>query len=326
METNQLSAYRQLALARFQQLLLGLPEKAFEADYFVDQYIRSLSGLPLRPETALPYVGLYGTKPELDEYREYRNVAVDHLSELVMPLPALHEVDAELDKYLRLLSHLPARPDSVEPYVRLFALRPPDAIPDALQVVSSFASTQQFVTADQLVQIAGTQAFESRIQALTPGVNATFEKFHINTKLRMAHFLAQVMHESGGFQWLRELWDPTDDQLGYEERHDPDDLGNTEVGDGHRFLGRGLIQLTGRSNYTAFSAAMGMPNKFVDDPTLVEASPWAVLAAGWFWDTNALNALADEDGIRRITRRINGGLNGLEERVRYLDRAKLVLK
>lgn len=220
MDTNQLPAYRQVALARLQQLLLNLPEKAFETDYFVDQSIRRLSKLPSRPETSLPYVGLYGTKPDLDEYYEYRDVAVDHLNELVMKLPGLHEVDAEIDKHIRILSDLPERGATVEPYIRLFVLRPSDAQPDDLQTAGDFSTTQQFITAEQLIQIAGTKEFESRIRTLTPSVNATFEKFNINTQLRMAHFLAQVMHESGGFRWLREIWGPTDAQKGYEGRKD----------------------------------------------------------------------------------------------------------
>lgn len=323
MDASQLQAYRQLALARFQQLLLSQPEKAHEADYFVDQAIRQLSKLPVRPDTALPYVGLYDKKPELDEYHEYRDVAVDHLRELVLKLPALHEIDADIDKHIRILSNLPDRGSGFEPYVRLFVLRPSNFQPDDLQTEQGFSTTKQFITAEQLLQIAGTNEFESRVRALTPGINATFEKFNINKKLRMAHFLAQVMHESGGFRWLREIWGPTDWQDAYEGRKD---LGNTQPGDGKRFMGRGLIQLTGRANYTAFSTAMGEPDKFLKQPELVEASPWAVIAAGWFWDTHDLNALADDDGIRRITRRINGGLNGLEDRVRYLERAKVVLK
>ena len=321
MDANQLSAYRQLALARFQQLLLNQPEKAHETDYFVDRSIRSLSKLPSRPETSLPYVGLYGTKPDLDEYREYRDVAVDHLNELVMRLPGLHEVDAEIDKNIRILSDLPERGSAVEPYVRLFVLRPLDAQPDDLQTVQDSLKTKQFVTAEQLLQIAGTNEFESRIRSLTPGVNATFETFDINTTLRMSHFLAQVMHESGGFRWLREIWGPTDTQLRYEGRSD---LGNTELDDGKRFMGRGLIQLTGRANYKEFSEAIKVD--CLDKPALLESSPYAVLAAGWYWHTRQLNDLADEDGIRRITRKINGGLNGLEDRIRYLDRAKLVLR
>ena len=321
MDANQLSAYRQLALARFQQLLLNQLEKAHETDYFVDRSIRSLSNLPARPETSLPYVGLYGTKPDLDEYREYRDVAVDHLNELVMKLPGLHEVDAEIDKNIRILSDLPERGSAVEPYVRLFVLRPLDAQPDDLQTVQDSLKTKQFVTAEQLLQIAGTNEFESRIRSLTPGVNATFETFDINTTLRMSHFLAQVMHESGGFRWLREIWGPTDTQLRYEGRSD---LGNTEPSDGKRFMGRGLIQLTGRANYKEFSEAIGVD--CLDKPALLESSPYAVLAAGWYWHTRRLNELADEDGIRRTTRRINGGLNGLEDRIRYLDRAKLVLR
>ena len=323
MDANQLSAYRQLALGRLQQLLLNQSETAHQADYFVDQSIRTLSKLPSRPETSLPYVGLYGTKPELDEYRGYRDVAVDHLNELVMKLPGLHEVDAEIDKNIRLLSDLPERGSAVEPYVRIFVLRPSDAQPDDLQIADNPSTTKQFVTAEQLIQIAGTKEFESRIRTLTPGVNATFEKFNINTTLRMAHFLAQVMHESGGFRWLREIWGPTDAQLGYEGRKG---LGNTKSGDGKRFMGRGLIQLTGRANYTTFSKAMGMPDKFVDDPKLVEASPWAVIAAGWYWNGRDINNPADQDDVVEVTWRINGGKNGLKDRERYLNRAKLVLK
>jgi putative chitinase len=321
MDTDQLRAYRQLALARLQQLMLSLPEKAHEADYFVDQSIRSLSGLPVKPDTALPYVGLYGKQPDLDEYSEYRAVAIDRLRELMLKLPDLQEVDAAVDSYLRSLSDLPQRATGVDPYVRLFVLRSAAADPTDLKVADHFATDRLLVTAEQLLQIAGANELETRIRSLTPGVNATFAKFNINTKLRMAHFLAQVMHESGGFRWLRELWGPTDAQLGYEGR---EDLGNERSGDGKRFMGRGLIQLTGRANYQAFSDALNVD--FVAEPELIETSPYAVLAAGWFWDTRNLNVLADEDGIRRITRRINGGLNGLEERVRYLDRAKLVLK
>jgi len=324
MDANQLSAYRQLALARFQQLLLSQPEKAHEADYFVDQSIRQLSNLAARPETAPPYVGLYGTKPELDEYGEYRDVAVDHLNELVMKLPALHEIDAGIDQHIRILSDLPERGATVEPYVRLFVLRPSNSQPDDLLTAQDLSTTKQFVTAEQLIQIAGTNELETRIRTLTPGVNATFEKFNINTKLRMAHFLAQVMHESGGFRWLREIWGPTDAQEGYEKRRKG--LGNTQAGDGKRFMGRGLMQLTGRANYTDFSEAMGMPDKFVNDPKLVEASPWAVIVAGWYWNGRDINDPADQDDVVEVTLRINGGKNGLKDRIRYLNRAKLVLK
>lgn len=321
MDINQLRAYRQLALAQLQQLMINLPAKAHEADFFVDKYVRSLSSLPAKPDTALPYVGLYGKQPDLDEYHEYRDVAVDRLRELALKLPDLHEVDAEVDSYLRILSNLPQRASGVDPYVRLFVLRSAASDPDHLKVADDFSFNELFVTAEQLLQISGTNQLESRIRSLTPGVNATFKEFNINTKLRMAHFLAQVMHESGGFRWLREIWGPTDAQLGYEGRRD---LGNVRSGDGEQFMGRGLIQLTGRANYQAFSNTLNV--NFVAKPELVETSPYAVMAAGWFWDTHNLNALADEDGIRRITRAINGGLNGLEGRVRYLERAKLVLK
>ncbi|MBD1865158.1 MULTISPECIES: hypothetical protein [Trichocoleus] len=205
MDTYQLLAYRQLGLTQFQQLLLNLPEKASETDYFVDRVIRNLSNLPSRPETVLPYVGLYGAKLDLDEYREYRDVAASRLFELVMRLPSMHEVDAEIDKYIRVLSNLPERGLAVEPYVRLFVLRSLNDQPDALQIAQDFSATQQFVTAEQLIQIAGTNELESRIRALTLGMNATLAKFNINTNQRISPFLVQVMHESGVPLALRNL-------------------------------------------------------------------------------------------------------------------------
>lgn len=135
----------------------------------------------------------------------------------------------------------------------------------------------------------------------------------ITTRLRVAHFLAQIGHESGSFRWLEELASGAD----YEGR---EDLGNTEPGDGRRFKGRGLIQLTGRANYAAFGKAVGMD--LVGNPELVAKDPsLAVRAATWFWTNKNLNAAADADDIERVTRRVNGGLNGLVDRMNYLDRA-----
>ncbi len=180
--------------------------------------------------------------------------------------------------------------------------------------------TKQWITADQLVTIAGSGGNADRIRQFTPAVNQAFEKYQITTPLRIAHFLAQVMHESGGFQYVRELWGPSRDQLGYEGCSD---LGNTQPGDGERFMGRGLIQLTGRTNYTDFSSAIGVD--CVTHPELVEQAPYAVMAAGWFWDKNKLNPDADRDDIVTVTKVVNGGDYGLEERRAYLQAAKLVL-
>lgn len=106
----------------------------------------------------------------------------------------------------------------------------------------------------------------------------------------------------------------------YEGR---DDLGNTQPGDGLRFKGRGLIQLTGRDNYMKFSKAMNQD--FTAQPQLLAQSPWAIWAAGWYWNDKQLNEYADRDDLERVTRGVNGGYNGLEDRRKYLQKAKSVL-
>ncbi|MCC6720131.1 MAG: glycoside hydrolase [Acetobacteraceae bacterium] len=140
---------------------------------------------------------------------------------------------------------------------------------------------------------------------------------HIDTPLRRAHFIAQLAHESGAFRFAEELADGR----AYEGRAD---LGNSQPGDGPRFKGRGLIQLTGRANYAAYGAAIG--RDLLADPTPLASDPaLAVDVACWFWETRGLNAMADADDVTRITRRINGGLNGLADRQANLGRAKFFL-
>jgi len=186
---------------------------------------------------------------------------------------------------------------------------------------SGSKTINQLITAEQLLEIAGSSGYRERLRSFAPGVNETLNKFEINTPLRIAHFLAQIMHESGGFRYVREIWGPNKWQVRYEGRRD---LGNTQPGDGKRFLGRGLIQLTGRANYEKFSKAIGVD--CVAKPELVEQAPYAIMAAGWFWDTNNINKLADQDNLLAVTRRINGGTNGLDDRARYLKKAKAVLR
>lgn len=141
----------------------------------------------------------------------------------------------------------------------------------------------------------------------------------INTPLRQAHFLAQLGHESGSFKYTEEIASGS----AYEGRKD---LGNTEKGDGERFKGRGLIQLTGRTNYQNFGDAIGQDLTADNNWTKVATDPMlAVEAATWFWDTNGLNDLADQDNVEKVTKRINGGYNGLDDRKAYLKRAKWFL-
>ena len=153
-----------------------------------------------------------------------------------------------------------------------------------------------------------------------PVLLPTMLAYEINSELRQAHFLAQIGHESEALNFSEELADGHH----YEGRAD---LGNTQPGDGPRFKGRGLIQLTGRANYTRYGTAKG--RNFVDgnNATLIATDPQlAVDVAGWFWKTHDLNALADADDARTITKRINGGLNGLDSRLAYLARSKVFLR
>lgn len=151
-------------------------------------------------------------------------------------------------------------------------------------------------------------------------------KFGINTPLRASHFLAQVAHESGGGKWMSEIWGPTPAQKRYEGRKD---LGNTQSGDGSRFRGRGLIQLTGRANYKAYSQSVYGDDRMVTSPEKVAQLPDAAIAAGWFWKRANLNPWADADDVLAVSRGINVGNpkssvtpNGLEDRKKYLTKAK----
>lgn len=151
-------------------------------------------------------------------------------------------------------------------------------------------------------------------------INACLNKFEINTPQRMRHFIAQVAHESGGLRWTEELasgW-------AYEFRFD---LGNVYPGDGPKYKGGGFIQLTGRSNYAAFA-------KYMDDPKILEigckyvGSTYPASSAGFWWMNNNMNALCDSPTVtvRDVTRRVNGGYNGLSDRIYYYNRACEVIR
>lgn len=151
-----------------------------------------------------------------------------------------------------------------------------------------------------------------------PVVNA-LKANGIDTPLRIAHFLAQVGHECGDFRYQEELADGG----AYEGRKD---LGNTEEGDGPRFKGRGLIQLTGRANYHRYGEARDRDFLSDDNARQIAEDPaLAVDVACWYWSTRHLNQWADQDDVREVTRRINGGFNGLEDRETRLARARWFL-
>lgn len=170
------------------------------------------------------------------------------------------------------------------------------------------------VSKEQLSEIMPNA--KSRIDKFLPVINKWADTFSISTKMRMAHWLAQVAHESGELRYTKELASGK----AYEGRKD---LGNTQLGDGVRFKGRGLIQITGRANYTAYAKFCGYD--VVAKPELLEQPVGAVKSAMWYWQTHGLNELADKDKFLTITKRINGGTNGKDSRWAYLARAKQVL-
>jgi predicted chitinase len=155
-------------------------------------------------------------------------------------------------------------------------------------------------------------------------LNRVMEDSQINSPLRAAAFLAQLAHESGQLRFMEEIWGPTAAQQRYEPPGDlASRLGNTEPGDGARFKGRGPIQITGRANYKRYGDQLGVD--LVDNPDLAATPQIAFQLAAAYWTTNGLNELADAGDFTTITRRINGGLNGLDDRVKFYEIAKNAL-
>jgi putative chitinase len=129
-----------------------------------------------------------------------------------------------------------------------------------------------------------------------------FPGFEITSALRVAHFMAQAAAETGGFRWLREIWGPTDAQKAYEGRAD---LGNTIPGDGQKFLGRGVFQITGRDNYERYGKRLGVD--LVCNPKLAEDPALALRIACLYWSDHRLNDYADADNILGVSNGINRG-------------------
>ncbi len=150
---------------------------------------------------------------------------------------------------------------------------------------------------------------------------------HQHPPKRIAAFLAQVGHESGQLQYVRELGS-TQYLSKYDTGNLATRLGNTPEPDGDgqkKYRGRGLIQITGRNNYRQCSLGLFGDERLLSLPELLEQPQWAAESAAWFWEQNGLNELADRDQFNSITRRINGGLNGLQDRLEIWARARAVL-
>lgn len=178
-----------------------------------------------------------------------------------------------------------------------------------------WSAAEIFTTANlkEIVPFASNQDIETYTQP----INKVLADFDIATRVRAAAFIAQVAHESGSLRYKEEIASGS----AYEGRTD---LGNTQPGDGVRYKGRGLIQLTGRFNYRQAGQAMGLPLE--DNPELVVQDPYTNAAvAGWYWQSRNINSAADRGDFEQVTRLINGGLNGYDDRLQFWDRAKRAL-
>jgi putative chitinase len=170
------------------------------------------------------------------------------------------------------------------------------------------------ITLSQLIQIMPSAKLRAVVYYAS--LCNAMDEFEINTPLRQAMFLAQVAHESCQLLYVRELASG----VAYEGRSD---LGNTQPGDGVKYKGRGLIQITGRANYIALMMALNID--CVINPQVVEQPINACRSAGWFWKTNGLNEIADTGDFIHVTKVINGGTNGLADRESFFNTAKIVL-
>jgi putative chitinase len=161
-------------------------------------------------------------------------------------------------------------------------------------------------------------ATQDRAEELALAAVVRFPEYGVmESALRLAHFMAQLVHESGSFKYMEEIWGPTPAQRRYEGRAD---LGNTQPGDGFRFKGRGPIQLTGRANYRVFGRKIGVDlERHPEIAAVPSVGLWTALE---YWKDRNLNSLADRDDVETITRRINGGLNGFADRKAHLAKIK----
>lgn len=279
-------------------------------DYKVDELVRKLNAKPARPADRKPYESLYPGISIAESRRKAGRLTQQKIAALTDL--TLQPIDDWLDETLRVALNKSDRLPSEPAYANLLpsnkelSVASPSSTADLLGLNLSVA---------QLTEIAAF-ADPAQIELLYHPILRTLAEFDLTTPLRQAHFLAQLCHESGSFNYLEELASGED----YEWR---DDLGNVQAGDGVRFKGRGLIQITGRANYADCGDALGQD--LIATPTRLADPDLACRSAGWFWNTRYLSAFADRDDVDTITYRINGGYNGYDERVEFLNAAKAVL-
>ena len=171
------------------------------------------------------------------------------------------------------------------------------------------------ITDDELSQIMPNCAAAKRADYL-PFIQQAMQEYKITSYWREAAFLAQLAHESAELRYMEEIASGA----AYEGRKD---LGNAQSGDGKRYKGRGPIQLTGRANYQKFGDMLGLD--LINQPEMAATKEVGFRIAGLFWSSKGLNELADQQQFKQITKVINGGYNGLDDRIKYYERAKKVL-
>jgi len=177
--------------------------------------------------------------------------------------------------------------------------------------------------AETVASAMGNSLPIERYRQLTPAVVQALKECGCSNENRISMWMAQIGHESGGLRYMEEIADGS----AYEGRHD---LGNTQTGDGRKFKGRGPIQVTGRSNYQKLSdwayqkRLTPEPNFFINNPHQLSTDQYGFLGVVWYWTVARpqINSLCDSNDINAVTRAINGGLNGIEDRVNRWNRVK----
>ncbi len=262
----------------------------------------------------------YTISANLERFSNGQYVARSNWLDVVMP-PQINQGRSEIENLSKLLlgngpSYMPMNMD-VAPGSTFYSEEDQDmsvmSISNRLRNFSENLPEQvenKYVTIEQLNKLGWSDITDEQVEDL----NYSLKKYDITTPERIRHFLSQCSHESGLGIWTQELASGDD----YEYR---EDLGNIYQGDGPRYKGAGYIQLTGRSNYQRFADEMSDP-KIMDGVDYVSKNyPWS--SAGSWWNANGMNQIIDSGAsVKQVTRRVNGGYNGLAEREKYYQRSE----
>ena len=216
-------------------------------------------------------------------------------------------------KFTDAAEYFVGEPQQINAFEYLQKNTPPHIVEEFFRIYRTKVKPNLLFTEFQLESVWKRTVTDLQIQEL----NECLNKFQINTPSRICHFISQISHESGSGKWVKELASGD----AYEGRID---LGNTIPGDGRKYKGAGYIQLTGRANYLEFFHVMNDP-KIMNGVDYV-AGKYPATSAGFWWANNKMNELCDRNPtVEQVTRRVNGGLNGLSDRKMYYQRCLSVI-